>query len=90
MNKCVPPPHSQTNLVINPAALLPSASPWILGVSGLPGLSPRPAWTQSPSDGGLSFDHPVQVSVLQCANKVGQGSEVRQRGCGGNKAHLKL
>ncbi|XP_038816662.1 WASH complex subunit 2C-like isoform X2 [Salvelinus namaycush] len=67
----------QTNLVINPAALLPRVSPWILGgVSGLPGLSPSSsglspstAWTQSPSDGGLSFDHPVQVSVLQCANK---------------------
>ncbi|KAM9395431.1 WASH complex subunit 2-like isoform 3-T3 [Salvelinus alpinus] len=71
------PDKSVTNLVINPAALLPRVSPWILGgVSGLPGLSPSSsglspstAWTQSPSDGGLSFDHPVQVSVLQCANK---------------------
>ncbi|XP_055758831.1 WASH complex subunit 2-like isoform X3 [Salvelinus fontinalis] len=71
------PDKSVTNLVINPAALLPRVSPWILGgVSGLQGLSPSSsglspstAWTQSPSDGGLSFDHPVQVSVLQCANK---------------------
>ncbi|XP_014010517.2 WASH complex subunit 2 isoform X4 [Salmo salar] len=73
------PDKSVTNLVINPAALLPSASPWILGVSGLPGLSPRPAWTQSPSDGGLSFDHPVQVSVLQCANKGRAKGSIRRR-----------
>uniref|UniRef100_A0A674AED9 FAM21/CAPZIP domain-containing protein n=1 Tax=Salmo trutta TaxID=8032 RepID=A0A674AED9_SALTR len=80
MNKCVPPPHSQTTLVINPAALLPSASPWILGgVSGLPGLSPSPAWTQSPSNRGLSFDHPVQVSVLQCANKGRAKGSIRRR-----------
>ncbi|XP_021469647.2 WASH complex subunit 2C isoform X2 [Oncorhynchus mykiss] len=58
---------SETNLVINPVALLP-------------GLSPSPAWTQSPSDGGLSFDRPVPVAVLQCANKVGQGSEGRAKG----------
>ncbi|CDQ83114.1 unnamed protein product [Oncorhynchus mykiss] len=66
MNKCVPPPHSQTNLVINPVALLP-------------GLSPSPAWTQSPSDGGLSFDRPVQVSVLQCANKGRAKGSIRRR-----------
>uniref|UniRef100_A0A4W5RFM1 FAM21/CAPZIP domain-containing protein n=1 Tax=Hucho hucho TaxID=62062 RepID=A0A4W5RFM1_9TELE len=87
MNKCVVPPCSQTNLVINPAALLSGASPWILGeVSVLPGLSPSssglspcPAGTQSPSDGGVSLDHPVQVSVLQCANKGRAKGSIRRR-----------
>ncbi|XP_071010099.1 WASH complex subunit 2-like [Oncorhynchus clarkii lewisi] len=57
---------SETNLVINPVALLP-------------GLSPSPAWTQSPRDGGLSFDRPVQVSVLQCANKGRAKGSIRRR-----------
>uniref|UniRef100_A0A4W5R486 FAM21/CAPZIP domain-containing protein n=1 Tax=Hucho hucho TaxID=62062 RepID=A0A4W5R486_9TELE len=78
---------SETNLVINPAALLSGASPWILGeVSVLPGLSPSssglspcPAGTQSPSDGGVSLDHPVQVSVLQCANKGRAKGSIRRR-----------
>uniref|UniRef100_A0A4W5RK63 FAM21/CAPZIP domain-containing protein n=1 Tax=Hucho hucho TaxID=62062 RepID=A0A4W5RK63_9TELE len=81
------PDKSVTNLVINPAALLSGASPWILGeVSVLPGLSPSssglspcPAGTQSPSDGGVSLDHPVQVSVLQCANKGRAKGSIRRR-----------
>ncbi|XP_041722229.2 WASH complex subunit 2C isoform X3 [Coregonus clupeaformis] len=63
---------SETDLVINPAANLPGAV--LPGMSPSPsltssGLSPSLPGTQSPSDGGVSFDHPVQVSVLQSANK---------------------
>lgn len=84
VNKCVP--HSQANLVINPAALLPDAFSRIPGgVSVLPGLSPSPsssgpsaslspAGTKPHSNKGVSFENPVQVSTLQSANKVGQGS----------------
>ncbi|XP_029524951.1 WASH complex subunit 2-like isoform X4 [Oncorhynchus nerka] len=64
---------SETNLVINPVALLPGLSP------SSSGLSPSPAWTQSPRDGGLSFDRPVQVSVLQCANKGRAKGSIRRR-----------
>ncbi|XP_024280950.1 WASH complex subunit 2C isoform X2 [Oncorhynchus tshawytscha] len=64
---------SETNLVINPVALLTGLSP------SSSGLSPSPAWTQSPSEGGLSFDRPVQVSVLQCANKCRAKGSIRRR-----------
>ncbi|XP_031679636.1 WASH complex subunit 2C isoform X5 [Oncorhynchus kisutch] len=64
---------SETNLVINPVALLTGLSP------SSSGLSPSPAWTQSPSEGGLSFDRPVQVSVLQCANKGRAKGSIRRR-----------
>ncbi|CAB1343844.1 unnamed protein product, partial [Coregonus sp. 'balchen'] len=67
-----------TNLVINPAANLPGAvlpgmspspSPSLTSSGLSPNLTPSLPGTQSPSDGGVSFDHPVQVSVLQSANK---------------------
>ncbi|XP_035610501.1 WASH complex subunit 2C-like isoform X4 [Oncorhynchus keta] len=64
---------SETNLVINPDALLLGLSP------SSSGLSPSPAWTQSLSNGGLSFDRPVQVSVLQCANKGRAKGSIRRR-----------
>ncbi|KAK6293803.1 hypothetical protein J4Q44_G00361290 [Coregonus suidteri] len=69
---------SETNLVINPAANLPGAvlpgmspspSPSLTSSGLSPNLTPSLPGTQSPSDGGVSFDHPVQVSVLQSANK---------------------
>nr|XP_046214271.1 WASH complex subunit 2C-like isoform X5 [Oncorhynchus gorbuscha] len=62
---------SETNLVINPVALLLGLSPSSSGLS--------PAWTQSLSNGGLSFDRPVQVSVLQCANKGRVKGSIRRR-----------
>lgn len=78
---------SQAGLAVNPASLLPGAVPRIPGaVSVIPGMAPTslsaaarplPATDtipdkQASSEGGVSFDSPVQVSTLQNANKVGQ------------------
>lgn len=65
--------------MINPAALLPGAAPSMVpssssGVSSS-SLSPSPATTpigtQTDSEGGVSFDTPVQISILQSVHKVG-------------------
>lgn len=65
--------------MINPAALLPGAAPSIApssssGVSSS-SLSPSPATTpvgaQTDSEGGVSFENPVQVTTLQSVHKVG-------------------
>ncbi|XP_026210937.1 WASH complex subunit 2 isoform X3 [Anabas testudineus] len=67
----------QANLMINPAALLPGAAPSMVpssssGVSSS-SLSPSPATTpigtQTDSEGGVSFDTPVQISILQSVHK---------------------
>ncbi|XP_019903148.2 WASH complex subunit 2 isoform X2 [Esox lucius] len=82
----------QSNLVINPAALLPGAVPRV-GVGVPPGLSPSstspgssdhsaslgPAGTQPPDDGGVSFDNPVQVSTLRSANKGRAKCSIQRR-----------
>ncbi|CAN9499800.1 unnamed protein product [Ophioblennius macclurei] len=73
----------QASLMINPAALLPGAAPSMPGSSGMgpssssgvssSSLSPSPltspAGPPPDSEGGVSFDVPVQVSTLQSANK---------------------
>ncbi|XP_076020245.1 WASH complex subunit 2A isoform X2 [Genypterus blacodes] len=74
----------QASLFINPNTLLPGAVPSMPGNVGIsPGtapssssgvssssLSPSPASTpHTDSDGGVSFDSPVQVTTLQSANK---------------------
>uniref|UniRef100_A0A8C7D352 WASH complex subunit 2 n=1 Tax=Oncorhynchus kisutch TaxID=8019 RepID=A0A8C7D352_ONCKI len=76
----------QANLVINPAALLPDAFSRIPGgVSVLPGLSRSPsailssAGTKPPSNRGVSFENPVQVSTLQSANKGRAKGSIRRR-----------
>uniref|UniRef100_A0A4W5MRJ3 FAM21/CAPZIP domain-containing protein n=1 Tax=Hucho hucho TaxID=62062 RepID=A0A4W5MRJ3_9TELE len=83
-----PVTESEANLVINPAALLPDAFSRIPGgVSVLPGLSPSPsaiptpspARTKPPSNRGVSFDNPVQVSTLQSANKGRAKGSIRRR-----------
>ncbi|KAF7650000.1 hypothetical protein LDENG_00132330 [Lucifuga dentata] len=76
----------QASLVFNPNALLPGAVPILPGaVSVLPGLTPSsssgvsssslsPSPVSTPvgaySEGGVSFDTPVHVSILQSANKT--------------------
>uniref|UniRef100_A0A8D2ZL82 FAM21/CAPZIP domain-containing protein n=1 Tax=Scophthalmus maximus TaxID=52904 RepID=A0A8D2ZL82_SCOMX len=87
----------QTNLKINPAALLPGAAPSKPGAIGvLPGmgpssssgvssssLSPSPATTpvrgQTDSEGGVSFDAPVQVTTLESAHKSRAKGAVQRR-----------
>ncbi|XP_029962354.1 WASH complex subunit 2 isoform X2 [Salarias fasciatus] len=73
----------QASLMINPAALLPGAAPSMPGSSGMgpssssgvssSSLSPSPLTSPAEpppgSEGGVSFDVPVQVSTLQSANK---------------------
>ncbi|XP_057198486.1 WASH complex subunit 2 isoform X2 [Triplophysa rosa] len=71
----------KASLAVNPASLLPGAVPRIPGaVAAVPGLAPsslpasaRPADTildhQTSSEGGVSFDSPVQVNTLENANK---------------------
>ncbi|XP_031691378.1 WASH complex subunit 2C isoform X18 [Oncorhynchus kisutch] len=81
-----PVTESEANLVINPAALLPDAFSRIPGgVSVLPGLSRSPsailssAGTKPPSNRGVSFENPVQVSTLQSANKGRAKGSIRRR-----------
>lgn len=69
--------------MINPAALLPGAASSMSGTlsssSGVSSssLSPSPVSTpiggHEESEGGVSFDTPVQVTTLQSAHKVGLG-----------------
>ncbi|XP_073690256.1 WASH complex subunit 2 isoform X2 [Garra rufa] len=85
---------SKASLAVNPASLLPGAVPRIPGaVSVIPGLAPAsfpaaakplPATDAIPdhrpsSEGGVSFDSPVQVSTLQNANKGRAKGAVRRR-----------
>uniref|UniRef100_A0A672L1Z4 WASH complex subunit FAM21-like n=1 Tax=Sinocyclocheilus grahami TaxID=75366 RepID=A0A672L1Z4_SINGR len=84
----------QASLAVNPASLLPGAVPRIPGaVSVMPGLAPAslpaaakplPARDTIPdhrpsSEGGVSFDSPAQVSMLQNANKGRAKGAVRRR-----------
>ncbi|XP_056291798.1 WASH complex subunit 2 isoform X2 [Pseudoliparis swirei] len=73
----------QANLMIDPTALLPGATPIMSGaVSALPGmapssfsgmsnssLGPSPATTPTGAQGGVNFDSPAQVTTLQSAHK---------------------
>ncbi|XP_010768204.1 WASH complex subunit FAM21 isoform X1 [Notothenia coriiceps] len=74
----------QANLMINPAALLPGAAPSMPGASSgmatssssgvsSSSLSPSPVTTpvggQTDSEGGVSFETPVQVATLQSVHK---------------------
>lgn len=85
---------SKASLAVNPASLLPGAVPRIPGaVSVIPGLAPAslpaaakplPATDTIPdhqpsSEGGVSFDSPAQVSMLQNANKGRTKGAVRRR-----------
>ncbi|XP_016368170.1 WASH complex subunit FAM21A-like isoform X1 [Sinocyclocheilus rhinocerous] len=84
----------QASLAVNPASLLPGAVQRIPGaVSVIPGLAPAslpaaakplPARDMIPdhrpsSEGGVSFDSPAQVSMLQNANKGRAKGAVRRR-----------
>ncbi|XP_016329374.1 WASH complex subunit FAM21-like isoform X5 [Sinocyclocheilus anshuiensis] len=84
----------QASLAVNPASLPPGAVPRIPGaVSVIPGLAPAslpaaakplPARDTIPdhrpsSEGGVSFDSPAQVSMLQNANKGRAKGAVRRR-----------
>ncbi|XP_059422588.1 WASH complex subunit 2-like [Carassius carassius] len=78
----------QASLVVNPASLLPGAVSRIPGaVSLIPGLAPvsLPAAAntitehQPSSEGGVGFDSPAQVSMLQSANKGRAKGAVRRR-----------
>ncbi|KAI4879762.1 hypothetical protein NFI96_030317 [Prochilodus magdalenae] len=84
----------QANLGINPASLLPGAVPRVPGaVSVIPGLAPSPSARaagplpgsvgrpelQTPSEGGVSFDTPAQVTTLQNANKDRAKGATRRR-----------
>ncbi|XP_017286612.1 WASH complex subunit 2 isoform X2 [Kryptolebias marmoratus] len=70
----------QASLMINPAALLPGASSSMSGTfsssSGVSSssLSPSPVSTpvgaQAESEGGVSFETPVQVTTLESAHKT--------------------
>uniref|UniRef100_A0A3Q2CZR2 FAM21/CAPZIP domain-containing protein n=1 Tax=Cyprinodon variegatus TaxID=28743 RepID=A0A3Q2CZR2_CYPVA len=79
----------QANLMINPAALLPGAVSSMSGTlsssSGVSSssLSPSPVSTpigaHEESEGGVSFDTPVQVTTLQSAHKDrAKGSALRR------------
>ncbi|XP_016329373.1 WASH complex subunit FAM21C-like isoform X4 [Sinocyclocheilus anshuiensis] len=85
---------SKASLAVNPASLPPGAVPRIPGaVSVIPGLAPAslpaaakplPARDTIPdhrpsSEGGVSFDSPAQVSMLQNANKGRAKGAVRRR-----------
>lgn len=75
------PFYVQASLMINPAALLPGAASSMSGTysssSGVSSssLSPSPVSTpigaQVETEGGVSFEGPVQVTTLQSAHKVG-------------------
>ncbi|XP_056616351.1 WASH complex subunit 2A isoform X4 [Triplophysa dalaica] len=59
----------QASLAVNPASLLPGAVARIPGaVTAVPGLAPS-SLPASASEGGVSFDSPVQVNTLENANK---------------------
>lgn len=82
--------HVQASLMINPAALLPGAASNVSGTysssSGVSSssLSPSPVSTpigaQAESEGGVSFETPVQVTTLQSAHKVGLKSSTGMLG----------
>ncbi|XP_008427837.1 WASH complex subunit FAM21C isoform X7 [Poecilia reticulata] len=85
--KATPPPPA--SLMINPAALLPGALSSMSGTlsssSGVSSssLSPSPVSTpiggHEESEGGVSFDTPVQVTTLQSAHKGrAKGSALRR------------
>ncbi|TNN75259.1 WASH complex subunit FAM21 [Liparis tanakae] len=78
----------QANLMIDPTALLPGATPIMSGaVSGLPGmapssnssLGPSPATTPTGAQGGVNFDSPAQVTTLQSAHKSRAKGFVQRR-----------
>ncbi|XP_067278550.1 WASH complex subunit 2 isoform X2 [Pseudorasbora parva] len=85
---------SKASLAVNPASLLPGAVPRIPGaVSVIPGMAPASLSAaaralpntdiipnhQTSSEGGVSFDSPVQVTTLQNANKGRAKGSVRRR-----------
>ncbi|KAK1791585.1 hypothetical protein P4O66_013589, partial [Electrophorus voltai] len=82
----VPP----ASLSINPTTLLPGAAARVPGTGVVVPGSSKAAWLVSasagtpdplppPSEGGVSFDCPAQVTTLQNANKVGQGEDGKDR-----------
>ncbi|KAM9365285.1 WASH complex subunit 2 isoform 2-T2 [Pholidichthys leucotaenia] len=73
----------QASLMISPVALLPGMAPSSSSGVSSSSLSPSPAstpgGTQTDSEGGVSFDTPVQVTTLQSVHKSrAKGSSLRR------------